>query len=146
MKKNQFLNPIFLVEDNPVDIDLTIRAFKHRKLTNPIQIARDGEEATEWISNWSKGEPLPVVILLDLKLPKVDGLDVLRTLKTHKILKTIPVVVLTTSSDDLDIKTAYDLGANSYIVKPVDFDKFIEVAAQIELYWNVLNKPYLSNS
>ncbi|MBI9036723.1 MAG: response regulator [Bacteroidales bacterium] len=86
---------------------------------------------------------MPVVILLDLKLPKVHGLEVLKELKSHDLLKTIPVVVLTTSSDDRDIKTSYNLGANSYIVKPVDFEKFIEVAAQIEIYWNVLNKPCL---
>ena len=144
--QDQSIHPIFLIEDNPVDIDLTIRAFKHRKLTNPIEIARDGEEAISWINKWSSGEPLPVVILLDLKLPKLSGLEVLKEIKSHKSFKTIPVVVLTSSSDDLDIKTAYNLGANSYIVKPVDFDKFIEVAAQIELYWSVLNKPYLSNS
>lgn len=141
MKSNQLNQSILLVEDNPVDIDLTIRAFKHRKLTNPIEIARDGEEALEWINKWKSGDSLPVVILLDLKLPKVHGLEVLKVLKSHESLKTIPVVVLTTSSDDTDVKTAYDLGANSYIVKPVDFDKFIEVAGQIELYWNVLNKP-----
>ena len=146
MNTNQLNNPIFLVEDNPVDIDLTIRAFKYRKLTNPIQIARDGEEALEWINKWENGEELPVVILLDLKLPKVHGLEVLKVIKSHKFLNTIPVVVLTTSSEDMDVKTAYELGANSYIVKPVDFDKFIEVAGQIELYWNVLNKPFLSNS
>lgn len=146
MKREQLNHSILLVEDNPVDIDLTIRAFKHRKLTNPIEVSRDGELALEWIDNWEKGDPLPVVILLDLKLPKVHGLEVLKVLKSHKSLKTIPVVVLTTSSDDADVKTAYHLGANSYIVKPVNFEKFIEVAGQIELYWNVINKPYLSTS
>ncbi|MBI9036716.1 MAG: response regulator [Bacteroidales bacterium] len=146
MKKNHLNNPIFLVEDNPVDVDLTIRAFKLRKLNNPIEIARDGEEALEWIDKWNSGAPLPVVILLDLKLPKVHGLEVLKEIKSHDLLKTIPVVVLTTSSEDIDVKTAYNLGANSYIIKPVDFDKFVEVAAQIELYWNVLNKPFFSNS
>ncbi len=145
MNNNQINNPIFLVEDNPVDIDLTIRAFKYRKLTNPIQIARDGEEALEWVDKWENGDSIPVVILLDLKLPKVHGLEVLKAIKSHKFLNTIPIVVLTTSSEDMDVKTAYELGANSYIVKPVDFDKFIEVAGQIELYWNVLNKPFLSN-
>ena len=133
-------NPILLVEDNPVDVDLTLRAFKSRKLINPILVARDGAEAIDFIKKWEAGEPVPVVILLDLKLPKVDGLEVLRTIKTHEKYARIPIVILTSSSDDTDIKTAYALGANSYIVKPVNFDKFLEVAMQIELYWNVLNK------
>ena len=131
---------ILLVEDNPMDVDLTIRAFARRKLTNPIEIARDGEEALEWVARWAAGEPRPVVILLDLKLPKVDGLDVLRQIKLNPLLSTIPVVVLTSSAEHRDVQTAYQLGANSYIVKPVDFDKFMEVATQIELYWVVLNK------
>lgn len=133
--------PILLVEDNPVDLDLTIRAFASRKLTNPIQVARDGEEALEYIQRWEQGEPRPVVILLDLKLPKVNGLEVLQAIKSHPDLKTIPVVILTTSAESSDVRSAYQIGANSYIVKPVDFDKFIEVAKHIELYWNVLNKP-----
>lgn len=133
--------PILLVEDNPVDLDLTLRAFSARKLTNPMQIARDGEEALAFIEKWEKGDAVPVVILLDLKLPKINGLEVLEVIKKHPIFKTIPVVVLTTSSESADVKTSYELGANSYILKPVDFDKFIEVAKQIELYWSVLNKP-----
>jgi CheY-like chemotaxis protein len=134
--------PILLVEDNPVDLDLTLRAFKRRKLTNPIEVARDGEEALEWVERTAAiGEGYPVLILLDLKLPKVDGLEVLRHLKTHPSFRAVPVVVLTTSSESADVQTAYQLGANSYIVKPVDFEKFIEVAAQIELYWTVLNAP-----
>lgn len=133
--------PILLVEDNPVDLDLTLRAFASRKLTNPIEIARDGEEALAYIEKWEKGDDIPVVILLDLKLPKVNGLEVLEVIKKHPVFKTIPVVVLTTSSESTDVKAAYELGANSYIVKPVDFDKFIEVAKQIELYWSVLNRP-----
>ena len=134
---------ILLVEDNPVDIDLTIRAFKKKNLANPIVIARDGEEAIGWISKWDQGSKVPVIILLDLKLPKFSGLEVLKELKTHEKYKTIPVVVLTSSSEDIDIETAYKLGANSYIVKPVEFKAFIEVAAQIELYWNVLNKTHI---
>ncbi|HCE56244.1 MAG TPA: two-component system response regulator [Prolixibacteraceae bacterium] len=133
--------PILLVEDNPVDLDLTLRAFSSRKLTNPIEIARDGEEALAYIEKWEKGDPRPVVILLDLKLPKINGLEVLEVIKKHPEFKTIPVVILTTSSETSDMKTAYQLGVNSYIVKPVDFDKFIEVATHIELYWGVLNKP-----
>jgi len=133
--------PIFIVEDNSMDVDLTVRAFRRRKVTNPIKIARDGEEALAWIPRWESGEPPPVVILLDLKLPKVDGLEVLRALKGHAALRRIPVVVLTTSTEEKDVQAAYSLGANSYIVKPVDFDKFMDVAAQIDLYWAVLNKP-----
>lgn len=133
-------NSILLVEDNPVDLDLTLRAFAKRKLTNPVTVARDGPEALEWIPRWESGEPWPALILLDLKLPKIDGLEVLREFKAHPSLRTIPIVVLTTSNEDLDIQKAYQLGANSYIVKPMDFDKFIEVAAQVELYWCVLNK------
>jgi CheY-like chemotaxis protein len=134
-------NPILLVEDNPVDLDLTIRAFSLSKLTNPIIVARDGEEACEFIQKWERGESLPVVILLDLKLPKVDGLEVLQTIKSHPDFKAIPIVVLTSSSESSDVRSAYRFGANSYIVKPVDFEKFIEVAKHIELYWSVLNKP-----
>lgn len=133
--------PILLVEDNPIDLDLTLRAFSARKLTNPIQIARDGEEALAFIEKWENGDIVPVVILLDLKLPKVNGLEVLEVIKKHPTFKTIPVVVLTTSSESNDVKTSYELGANSYIIKPVDFDKFIEVAKQIELYWSILNRP-----
>ena len=91
------------------------------------------------IEKWEAGKPIPVVILLDLKLPKFNGLEVLKEIKSHPVFKKIPVVVLTSSAEDSDINTAYKLGANSYIIKPVEFDKFIEVAAQIELYWTVLN-------
>lgn len=132
--------PVFLVEDNPVDVDLTLRAFARRKLVNPVIVARDGEEALAWLPRWIAGEPLPAVILLDLNMPRVDGLTVLRELKTHASLNRVPVVVLTTSKEDSDINAAYDLGANSYIVKPVEFDKFMEVAQQIELYWCLTNE------
>lgn len=131
--------PILLVEDNPMDVDLALRAFKKRKLMNPVEVARDGEEALAWVPRWEAGELLPAVILLDLKLPRVDGLEVLRQLKAHALLRTVPIVVLTTSAESQDVKRAYELGVNSYIVKPVDFDKFVEVASQIEIYWTVLN-------
>jgi CheY-like chemotaxis protein len=124
-----------------MDVDLTIRAFARRRLVNPIEVARDGEEALAYLPRWASGEPLPVVILLDLKLPKVSGLEVLRHLKTDPQFRAIPVVVLTSSARDHDVQAAYELGVNSYIVKPVDFDKFIEVAAHVELYWTVLNTP-----
>lgn len=127
--------PILLVEDNPLDIDLTLRAFKKQGLLNPVIVARDGEEAVSWIARWDKGEPLPNIILMDLKLPKIGGLEVLRRFKKQPKLKLVPIVVLTSSSQDKDISTAYEYGANSYIVKPVDFDKFVAVAAEIEIYW-----------
>jgi CheY-like chemotaxis protein len=136
------IRPILLIEDNPMDIDLTRRAFSRRRLANPIEVAQDGEEAMAVIDRWESGEQaLPALVLLDLKLPKVDGLDVLARIKTHPKFKVITVVVLTTSGEDSDVKRAYQLGANSYIVKPVSFDKFLEVATQIELYWSLLNHP-----
>ena len=140
MNREPNCHSIMLVEDNPVDLDLTLRAFAKRNMLNPIIVARDGAEALSWIARWEAGESWPTLILLDLKLPRVDGLEVLRQLKTHPALRTIPVVVLTTSDEDADIQKAYAIGANSYIVKPVDFDKFMDVAVQVELYWCVLNK------
>lgn len=132
--------PILLVEDNPMDVDLTLRAFKRRRVTNTIHVARDGEEALAWLPRWESGEPWPAVILLDLKLPKVDGLEVLRQLKQHPTLCVIPVVVLTTSEESADVQAAYHLGVNSYIVKPVEFEKFMDVSEKIDLYWTVVNK------
>lgn len=133
--------PILLVEDNPADLDLTLRAFKRRRLVNPVLVARDGQEALDYLPRWQAGESLPLVVLLDLNLPKVHGLEVLRAFKACELTCTMPVVVLTTSDEDRDIGTAYKLGANSYIMKPVDFENFSNVAAQIELYWCALNKP-----
>jgi hypothetical protein len=141
MLTSENTNPILLVEDNPVDLDLTLRAFASRKLTNTIKVARDGEEALKYIQRWEAGEPVPVVILLDISMPKVSGLEVLKEIKSHPDFKMIPVVILTTSSESSDVQTAYKLGANSYIVKPVDFQKFMEVAYQVDLYWRVLNQP-----
>ncbi|MCC7061039.1 MAG: response regulator, partial [Burkholderiaceae bacterium] len=132
---------ILLVEDNPMDVDLTKRALRRHRLAAELMIARDGEEAVNMIARWETGEPSPTLILLDLKLPRLSGLEVLERLKAHPSYASIPVVVLTTSRDDGDVKRAYQLGANSYIVKPVDFDRFLEVASQIELYWTVLNEP-----
>jgi CheY-like chemotaxis protein len=133
--------PVLLVEDNPVDIDLTLRAFNRRNLINPVHVARNGEEALSWLPRWEAGEPLPLVILLDLKLPRVHGLEVLAQWKANPVSLSIPVVVLTSSEEDQDIDTAYKLGANSYIVKPVNFEKFLDVAEQIELYWCATNQP-----
>lgn len=132
--------PILLVEDNPMDLDLTLRAFNKKKLSNTIQIARDGEEALAYFARWEAGEAMPAVILLDINLPKVNGLEVLQRLKSHPVFRRIPVVVLTSSRENSDLKTAYDLGVNSYIEKPVSFNKFIEVAEHIELYWCLLNE------
>lgn len=136
------IRPILLVEDRSIDVDLTKRAFAKSKLLNPITVARDGEEALAYFERWEAGEEhLPICILLDLKMPKVNGLEVLRRLKAHPKLSTIPVIVLTTSSEDHDIAEAYKLGCNSYIVKPVEFNKFIDVASRIEVYWCALNTP-----
>lgn len=132
--------PILLVEDNPMDLDLTLRAFNRKKFSNVIQIARDGEEALAYMARWEAGEPQPAVILLDINLPKINGLEVLRQFKAHERFRRIPVVVLTSSREDRDLRTAYDLGVNSYIEKPVNFSKFMDVAEQIELYWCVLNE------
>jgi CheY-like chemotaxis protein len=136
---NNNLSPILMVEDRAADLDLTKRAFARRHLLNPIQEARNGEEALAYIDRWEAGEPLPVFILLDLKLPRVSGLEVLRQLKNHPKFHTIPVIVLTTSTEDQDIKEAYALGCNSYILKPVEFNNFMEVASHIEVYWCALN-------
>jgi CheY-like chemotaxis protein len=135
--------PILLVEDNPMDLDLTLRAFRKKKFANEIQVARDGEEALAFLPRWETGETLPAVILLDINLPKVNGLEVLRQIKAHERFRRIPVVMLTSSREDRDLKSAYDLGVNSYIEKPVNFSKFMEVADQIELYWCLVNqRPY----
>lgn len=136
---NDDLSPILIVEDRLTDLDLTKRAFARRRLLNPIQVARDGEEAVAYIKRWEAGERLPVFILLDLGLPRISGLEVLRQMKSNPISAAIPVIVLTTSAESNDIEAAYSLGCNSYIVKPVEFNKFMEVASQIEVYWCAMN-------
>jgi CheY-like chemotaxis protein len=137
--------PILLVEDNDADVELALRAFRRRKLSNPIAVARDGEEALDYVhrrGRFAEAAPMPGLILLDLRLPKVDGLDVLQEIKRHPVYRNIPVVVLTTSAEDRDVVRSYDLGAASYIVKPVEFAKFQEVVERIDLYWIVTNVPH----
>lgn len=131
---------ILLVEDNPVDLDLALRAFSRHHSGNIIEVARDGEEAIAYLSRWNEGHPLPAMILLDIKLPRINGLEVLRQLKSHPRFAYIPVIMMTTSREDGDIEHAYELGANSYIIKPVNFERFIEVAKTVEQYWCLLNE------
>ena len=138
--------PILLVEDNPMDVDLTRRAFKKQKVLHPVVIARDGEEAVAVLNSWPKNKPTPILILLDLKLPKVDGLEVLQHIKADPRFRPVPVVILTTSAEDRDIQAAYLGGANSYIAKPVDFDQFMRVVDQIQIYWCGMNIPPRSSS
>ena len=137
---------ILLVEDNPNDVELTLRALKKNNLTNRVHVVKDGAEALEYIfANGAyahrKIEDHPRVILLDLKLPKVDGLEVLRKIKSDERTKVIPVVVLTSSKEERDLVESYKLGANSYITKPVDFDSFVKAVAELGLYWLLLNQP-----
>jgi CheY-like chemotaxis protein len=137
---------ILLVEDNPDDLDMAIRALRKAKLANRIQVARDGVEALEFIFGTGpyagrKVENGPKVILLDLKLPKVDGLEVLRQVKGDPRTKSIPVVVLTSSKEQPDVVTCYQLGVNSYIVKPVNFENFMEAVGELGMYWLLLNHP-----
>jgi two-component system response regulator len=132
---------ILLVEDNPDDAELTIRAFRKNNIHNEIHIARDGVEAIEWLSRPdSQTAPLPAVVLLDLKLPKIDGLGVLRAIRTETRTRFLPVVILTSSTEDRDLINGYRLGANSYIRKPVDFGDFLKVALNLGLYWLELNE------
>ncbi len=137
---------ILLVEDNPNDVELTLRVLQKNNISNRIHVVRDGAEALEFIfcTGAYAGRSIengPKVILLDLKLPKVDGLDVLRQIKADPRTKAIPVVVLTSSREERDIVESYRLGVNSYIVKPVDFEQFTEAVRQLGLYWLLLNQP-----
>jgi two-component system, response regulator len=137
---------ILLVEDNPHDVKLTLRAFARNRLTNRIDLARDGAEALDYLFcrglhvGRSMAHP-PRVVLLDLKLPLVDGLEVLQQVKDDPRTRPIPVVVLTSSRDERDLVESYQLGVNSYIVKPVDFGQFVEAVRQLGLYWLLLNEP-----
>jgi CheY-like chemotaxis protein len=131
---------ILLVEDNPNDIELTLHAFDQHKLANRIHVVRDGQEALDYLEA-DDGRIDPKVILLDLKLPKVDGLEVIRQIRANERLQHLPVVVLTSSREERDIVDSYDLGVNSYIVKPIEFDKFVETVQALGMYWVLLNEP-----
>jgi two-component system response regulator len=132
---------ILLVEDNPSDLELTLHALKRHRLANRIEIVRDGQEALDFLfaENRRPNVP-PKIILLDLKLPKVDGLDVLRAIKADPVTRGIPVIVLTSSREESDVVEAYKLGVNSYVVKPVDFEQFTEAVRMLGLYWLLLNE------
>jgi CheY-like chemotaxis protein len=137
---------ILLVEDNPTDLELALRVFKKHRIANRIEVARDGVEALDFLfgegAHAGRGSiQTPKVILLDLKLPKVGGLDVLRRIKSDPRTRTIPIVVLTSSQEEKDLVESYQLGVNSYIVKPVDFEQFSECLRQIGIYWLLSNAP-----
>jgi len=136
---------ILLVEDNPEDVEITLRAFQKYKLSKKIHVVRDGEEALECIfctgryADRSVGSD-PRLILLDLKLPKVDGIEILQRCKSDPRTKSIPIVILTSSREERDLVNSYNLGVNSYVVKPVDFSQFTEAVRQLGLYWMVMNQ------
>jgi two-component system response regulator len=138
-------NVILLVEDNPDDEALTLRAFSKNNIRNPVVVARNGAEALDYL--FASGDyagrevaDLPQVVLLDLKLPKVDGLEVLRQIRADERTELLPVVILTSSREEQDLVEGYRLGANSYVRKPVNFDEFVEAARQLGLYWLLLNE------
>lgn len=140
---NRFIN-ILLVEDNPDDVELTLLALEKNNIANPVKVVRDGQEALDYLFYKGKYEgsehDLPNLVLLDLKLPKVDGIEVLNKIKADRKLKLMPVVVLTSSKEDNDVLKSYDLGVNSYIRKPVDFDQFVDTVKQIGFYWLLINE------
>lgn len=140
---------ILLVEDNPNDAELTLRAFKKLNITNKIKHVKDGAEALDYIFQKGKYKDCEScnfrVILLDIKLPKVDGIEVLRQIRADEKLKKTPVVMLTSSNEEKDVIQSYDLGVNSYIVKPVEYDSFMKAASEIGLYWVLLNQPPSEN-
>lgn len=140
------LKSILLVEDNPDDEELTRLALEKNKIANTVRVARDGAQALDYMfcrGAHAERDPndLPTVVLLDLKLPKVDGLEVLKQLRANERTRLVPVVILTSSKEEQDLVNGYRLGANSYIRKPVDFDQFVEAVRQLGLYWLVLNEP-----
>ena len=138
------MKPILLVEDNPDDEALTLRAFRKNNIKNEIVVARDGVEALDYLfatgPHAGRDEGLPQVILLDLKLPRIDGLEVLKRIRADERTKLIPVVILTSSREEQDLVDGYSLGCNSYVRKPVNFDEFMEAARQLGMYWLLLNE------
>ncbi|CAH2795542.1 MAG: response regulator [uncultured Paraburkholderia sp.] len=139
------LRPILLVEDNPNDVELTLIALEKTHLANPVVSLRDGEEALQYLrreGQWAdRSEETPAVILLDKKLPKIDGHEVLKAVRGNDKLKRIPVVMLTSSREETDLLRSYDLGVNAYVVKPVAFDDFMAAINDLGMFWAVLNKP-----
>lgn len=139
------LQSLLLVEDNPNDVELTLSALKETRLANEVIVTTDGEQALDYLMRRGKylgrTTPNPAVILLDLKMPKVDGHEVLRKIRADPYLRLIPVVVLTSSREEKDLYSSYDKGANSYVVKPVDFEEFISAISQLGIFWAVLNEP-----
>ena len=138
------LRPILLVEDNLNDVELTLAALRKSKMANEIVVARDGDEALDYLyrrGKFQSREPgLPAVVFLDLKMPKVDGIEVLRQMKGDAVLKRIPVVMLTSSREEVDLVTSYDLGVNAYVVKPVGFQQFIDAVGRAGMFWAVVNE------
>lgn len=139
------LKPILLVEDNPNDLELTLIALAKSQLANEVVVVRDGAEALDYLHRRGefKDRPVgnPAVVLLDLKLPKVDGLEVLKEIRETEALKSIPVVMLTSSKEEQDVVRSYELGVNAYVVKPVDFTEFVRAIADLGIFWAVLNEP-----
>lgn len=139
------LKPILLVEDNPRDIELTLAALEENRLANEVIVVRDGEEALDYLNRRGifrlRAEGNPAVVLLDLKLPKVNGLEVLEQVKTDPTMQAIPVVMLTSSREEPDLARSYKLGANAYVVKPVDFNEFTKAIRELGLFWAVINQP-----
>jgi len=139
------LKPILLVEDNPNDLELTLVALDKSQLANEVIVARDGQEAIDYLTSegeWKERAPgNPAVILLDLKLPKIDGLEVLDMIRSNAVLKSIPVVMLTSSREEQDLVRSYELGVNAYVVKPVEFAEFVEAIGDLGVFWAVLNEP-----
>jgi CheY-like chemotaxis protein len=133
---------VLLVEDNPDDEELTIRGFKLANLQNPIDVARDGQEAIDYLFGTEEqaARPLPIVVLLDLKLPRIDGFEVLQRIRQEERTRRLPVVILTSSSEEHDVANGYDLGANSYVCKPIEFTEFASAVAQLGIYWLMLNE------
>jgi two-component system, response regulator len=132
---------ILLVEDNADDVALTSRALRKHNIRNELVVAADGEEALSYLSPSGDAGPLPVLTLLDINLPKVNGLEVLRSIRAHPRTQLLPVVILTTSSEERDIVESYQLGANSYVRKPVVFEEFVEAIRLLGLYWLLVNQP-----